>query len=94
MNRLRPEMVRKGDMLSIDDLIEHLCIDLLGVVPEDQNVVISTNRGEPIILNDNSMAARAFNNVVQRLLGNEVDIMELEEQTFWSRLKRNLGFKN
>jgi len=94
VNRLRPEMVRKGDMLSIDDLIEHLCIDLLGVVPEDQNVVISTNRGEPIILNDNSMAARAFSNVVQRLLGNEVDIMELEEPTFWSRLRRNLGFKN
>jgi septum site-determining protein MinD len=82
VNRIRPEMVRSGDMLSIDDLMEHLCIDLLGVVPEDRSVVISTNRGEPIILNDNSSAAQAFNNVVQRLLGNEVDLMELEEKSF------------
>jgi len=94
VNRLRPEMVRSGDMLSIDDLLEHLCIDLLGVVPEDRSVVISTNRGEPIILNDNSPAAQAFNNIVQRLLGNEVDLMELEERSFWNKLKRNLGFKN
>jgi septum site-determining protein MinD len=94
INRLRPEMVRSGDMLSIDDLLEHLCIDLLGVVPEDQSVVISTNRGEPIILSDNSMAARAFNNIVQRLLGNEVDIMDLEQKSFWGRLKSNFGFKN
>lgn len=94
VNRLRPEMVRSGDMLSIDDLLEHLCIDLLGVVPEDRSVVISTNRGEPIILNDNSPAAQAFNNIVQRLLGNQVDLMELEERSFWNKLKRNLGFKN
>jgi septum site-determining protein MinD len=94
VNRLRPEMVRSGDMLSIDDLLEHLCIDLLGVVPEDRSVVISTNRGEPIILNDNSPAAQAFNNIVQRLLGNQVDLMELEERSFWNKLKRNLGFTN
>jgi septum site-determining protein MinD len=92
VNRIRPEMVRSGDMLSIDDLLEHLCIELLGVVPEDRSVVISTNRGEPIILNDNSSAAQAFNNIVQRLLGNQVDLMELEEKSFWNKLKRNLGF--
>jgi septum site-determining protein MinD len=94
INRLRPEMVRSGDMLSIEDLMEHLCIELLGVVPEDRSVVISTNRGEPIILNDNSSAAQAFNNIVQRLLGNNVDLMTLEEDSFWRKLKRNLGFKN
>jgi septum site-determining protein MinD len=92
INRLRPEMVRSGDMLSIDDLMEHLCIDLLGVVPEDNGVVISTNRGEPIILNDRSSAAQAFNNIVQRLLGKEVELMTLEETSFWRRIKRNLGF--
>lgn len=94
VNRIRPEMVRSGDMLSIDDLLEHLCIELLGVVPEDRSVVISTNRGEPIILNDKSSAAHAFNNIVQRLLGSQVDLMELEEKSLWNRLKRNLGFMN
>ncbi|MEA4926249.1 MAG: septum site-determining protein MinD [Syntrophomonadaceae bacterium] len=93
VNRIRPEMVRSGEMLSIEDLMEHLCIDLLGVVPEDSGVVISTNRGEPIILNDHSLAAKAFNNIVERILGAEVEIMPLEQDTFWTRLKRNIGFK-
>jgi len=92
INRLRPEMVKTGNMLSIDDLLEHLCIELLGVVPEDSSVVISTNRGEPIILNDRSSAAQAFSNIVQRLTGNNVPFMQLEQETFWRRLKRNFGF--
>ncbi|MEA1962223.1 MAG: septum site-determining protein MinD [Bacillota bacterium] len=90
VNRIRPDMVRNGDMLSIEDLTEHLCIDLLGVVPEDKHVVISTNRGEPIILDDHSMAGHAFKNIVQRLLGETIDIMNLEDDGFWNRLKRNL----
>lgn len=92
VNRIRPDMVRQGDMLSIEDLVEHLCVELLGVVPEDSGVVISTNRGEPIILNNHSAAAQAFNNIVERLLGKEVEFMTLEE-SFWSKLKRNLGFR-
>lgn len=93
VNRIRPDMVRNGEMLSIDDLIEHLCIELLGVVPEDTGVVVSTNRGEPIILNERSTAAQAFHNIVQRLAGNQVEFMTLEKDTFWSKLKRNLGLK-
>ena len=53
-------MVRHGDMLSIEDLLEHLCIDLIRVVPEDKSVVVSTYRGEPIILNNRSTAALAL----------------------------------
>ena len=81
VNRIRHEMVKAGNMLSVDDLVEHLCIDLLGVVPEDRNVVISTNKGEPIILNDHSLAAQAFNNIARRILGEEVPIMKLDEDT-------------
>ncbi len=92
VNRIRPDMVRRGDMLSIEDLIEHLCIELLGVVPEDSGVVISTNRGEPIILNDKSAAGQAFNNVVARIAGQEVPFMVLQEESFWGKLKRNFGF--
>lgn len=94
INRLRPNMVKSGDMLSIDDLMEHLCIDLLGVVPEDKSVVISTNRGEPIVLNDHSPAAQAFNNIVRRLLGEEVALMPMEEDSLWSKLKRSLFTRN
>jgi septum site-determining protein MinD len=89
INRLRPDMVKNGDMLSVEDLMEHLCINLLGVVPEDKGVVISTNRGEPIVLT-NAPAAQAFTNIVQRLTGEQVDIMTLEEDTLWNKIKRNL----
>ncbi|HHW61801.1 MAG TPA: septum site-determining protein MinD [Syntrophomonadaceae bacterium] len=87
INRLQPDMVRNGEMLSIDDLLEHLAIQLLGVVPEDKNVVISTNRGEPIILDNNSLAGQAFNNIVHRMLDQEVDLLDLEDHGFWSRIK-------
>ncbi|MGE5371215.1 MAG: septum site-determining protein MinD [Solirubrobacterales bacterium] len=89
VNRIRPEMVKNGDMLSIEDLLDHLCIDLLGVVPEDKGVIISTNNGEPIVLNDNSQAGAAFRNIVKRLIGEEVQLLDLEASTtFWTRLKK------
>ncbi|MDR1159660.1 MAG: septum site-determining protein MinD [Syntrophomonadaceae bacterium] len=91
VNRLRSDMVKSGNMLSIDDLLEHLCIELLGVVPEDKNVVISTNNGEPIILNDKSSAALAFNNIARRLTGENVAFLDLtESDSFWAKVK-NLG---
>jgi len=90
INRIRNDMVKSGDMLSIEDLLEHLCIDLLGVVPEDKNVVISTNKGEPIILNEQSQAAIAFNNIARRILGEKVDFPTFADVSLWTRIK-NLG---
>jgi len=88
VNRLRADMVKSGDMLSIEDLLEHLCIDLLGVVPEDKSVVISTNKGEPIILNERSKAAAAFNNIALRLTGQEVPFLDfMESDSFWDKVK-------
>lgn len=87
INRIRPEMVKSGNMLSIEDLLEHLCLDLLGIVPEDKNVVISTNKGEPIIMDSQAPAAIAFNNIVRRLTGEQVPFMTMEEESFFSRLK-------
>ncbi len=88
VNRLRPDMVKSGNMLSIEDLLEHLCIDLLGVVPEDRNVVISTNKGEPIILNEHSLAANAFNNIARRVIGEEVEVINFEEDaSFWQKIR-------
>lgn len=94
VNRLRPDMVKSGDMLSIEDLLEHLCIDLLGVVPEDKLVVPSTNKGEPIVLNEKSGAALAFSNVALRLIGQYVDFPSFNDnESVWSKIKslgRNL----
>lgn len=91
VNRIRPDMVEKGDMMDIDDMIEILAINLLGVVPEDENIVVSTNRGEPIVLNDKSKAGKAFSNIARRIDGEELPLMSLEKDTLLKRLKRIVG---
>jgi septum site-determining protein MinD len=92
INRIRPKMVKKGDMMDIDDMIDILAIDLLGVVPEDEHIVVSTNRGEPAVSNDQSQASQAYRNIVRRLMGENVPLMSLEVQEgFVDRLKRVFG---
>lgn len=92
INRIRVDMVAKGDMMGIDDMIEILAINLLGVVPEDENIVISTNKGEPIVLNsDKSRAGVAFYNIARRVDGEELPLMNLEKETIISKIKRIVG---
>lgn len=92
INRIRPKMVRKGDMMDIGDMIDILAIDLLGVVPDDDQIVISTNRGEPAVVNNLSKAGEAYRNVARRLMGEEVPIMSLEADAgFFSKLRRIIG---
>jgi septum site-determining protein MinD len=92
INRLRPKMVAKGDMMDIDDMIEILAIDLLGVVPDDENIIVSTNRGEPAVLNRESKAGEAYRNIARRLMGEQVPIMNMaQDDGFWARLKRSFG---
>lgn len=80
INRLRPDMVRRKEMLSVDDVIDVLAIDLIGVVPDDENVVISTNTGDPIVLKfENSLAGKAYLNIAQRIMGNEIEYVNLNE---------------
>lgn len=81
VNRLRPDMVKRGEMMSVDDVIEILAIELIGVVPDDENVVISTNTGDPIVLKfENSLAGRAYLNIAKRIMGEEVEYLNLYEQ--------------
>ena len=68
INRVRPVMVKKGDMMSIEDIIDILAIDLIGVVPDDENIIISTNRGEPAVTEDKSLAGQAYRNVAKRIM--------------------------
>ena len=78
INRMRPDMVKRGDMMSSADVVDILGIPLLGVVPDDENVVISTNQGEPLV-GGNSPAGIAYSNIVERLLGNEVPFVNFEK---------------
>ena len=89
VNRIRPHMVKKGDMMDIDDIIDILAIDLIGIIPEDEYIVVSTNRGEPAVVNPVSPAGKAYKNIVRRLLGENVPLMQLEVQEgIVSRLKK------
>lgn len=92
INRLRPDMVDRGDMMDIDDMIEILAINLLGVVPEDENIVISTNKGEPIVLKkENSRAGTAYYNIAMRIDGEEIPLISFGKDSFLSKLKRIVG---
>lgn len=79
INRIKPGMVKRGEMLSPDDVLELLAVELIGMVPEDENVITSTNRGMPVALDGKSKAGEAFRNIAQRLLGSEVPFLPLEE---------------
>jgi len=95
INRLRPDMVRRGDMMDIDDMIDVLAIELLGVVPEDETIVISTNRGIPAVADELSKAGQAYRNIVHRIEGEEVPLMNLEyvEPTFMDKMRMLFGLK-
>lgn len=89
VNRLQMDMVRRGDMLDIPDMLDILSINLLGVIPEDEYIVISGNRGELAALHETSQAGKAYKNIARRLLGEEVPLMSLESSKgFFQRLTR------
>lgn len=94
INRLRPDMVKRGDMMAIEDILEILAIELLGVIPDDERIIVSTNRGEPVAANeDNSLSGQAYRNVVRRILGEAVPFLDLyQSRSFFGRLKKMIGF--
>ncbi|MDR3353447.1 MAG: septum site-determining protein MinD [Synergistaceae bacterium] len=95
VNRIKPHMVKKGDMLGVSDVLDILAIDLIGMVPDDESVVRSANTGEPLTMSSDSPAARAFKNIASRLVGNDVPFMSLESADasggLLGKLKRALG---
>jgi septum site-determining protein MinD len=94
INRMRPDMVKRGDMMSIDDIIDILAVGLIGVVPDDEKIVVSTNRGEPAINDQKSLAGQAYRNIVRRIKGEEVPFMTFgEDHGFVVKLKKLLGLK-
>ena len=91
INRIRADMVERGDMMGIDDMIEILAIDLVGIVPEDEGIVVSTNKGEPIALNEKAKAGQAYRNIARRIMGEDLPMMPLEKDSFISRFKKLVG---
>ena len=86
INRIRIDMVKRGDMMSVDDVTEILSIPLLGIIPDDEQVVIGTNQGTPVI-SIHSAAGTAYSNICRRILGEEVEFLDLNlAQSFLSRL--------
>lgn len=90
VNRLRPSMVKTNDMMSVDDVLEILSVKLLGVVPEDEEIIVSTNRGEPLSGSQNERAGLAYRNIARRLKGEEVPIMDLDalDQTWFKKIAK------
>ncbi len=88
INRLKPEMVESGSMLSVDDVLSILALPLIGIIPDDEGIVTSTNEGEPIFYNQKSKAAEAYRRITKRVLGEEVSLMEIrsEKRGFFKRL--------
>ena len=76
INRIRMDMVKRGDMMSVDDVTEILSIPLIGAIPDDEHVVIATNQGDPVI-GMNSVAAKAYENISRRIMGEEVTFLNL-----------------
>jgi len=92
INRLRPDMIKRGDMIGIEDVLDILAIDLIGVVPDDETIIISTNRGVPATMENHSIASQAFKNVATRITGETVPFLDL--QTPDTLLKRFSKFWN
>ena len=81
LNRVRPNLIKSNDMMSVEDVVEILSADLIGIIPEDTGIITSTNKGEPIVNDEKSLAGTAYRNVAQRIMGEEVPFLDLEEAT-------------
>lgn len=92
LNRVKMEMVKRGDMLSADDVTDILAIKIIGIVPEDENVIPASNSGVPVVLNEHSKAGKAYMNVARRITGENVPFLQLDGNAgLFNRLARLFG---
>jgi septum site-determining protein MinD len=94
INRLNPILVKQHDMLSAEDVLDLLGIQLIGIVPEDEGVIVGSNRGVPVAQDAKSRAGQAFRNIAKRIRGEEVPFMDLDKQGgLWDRIQKMAGRK-
>ena len=88
INRIKPELVEKGEMLPIEDVLDLLSLPLIGVIPDDEDIVKSTNIGKPIALDEKSLVGEAFRRVARRIEGEDVPFLDLKSKKgFFNKLK-------
>ena len=88
VNRLRPIMVKKGEMMDVADIVDLLSIDLIGVVPDDEYIITGTNKGEPVINNKKAPAGKAYVEVARRILGESIEVsMPGKQKGFLAKVK-------
>jgi septum site-determining protein MinD len=93
VNRVRPKMVELSQMMSVEDILDLLVIPLLGIIPDDERIIIATNKGEPLVFDPNpAVPTQAFKNIAQRFIGNDVPFLDLMagQDSFLTRLRRRL----
>lgn len=89
LNRVRPNLIKSNDMMSVDDVVDILSAQLICIIPEDTGIITSTNKGEPIVNDEKSLAGQAYNNVARRIIGEDVPFLNLEEdQGIVARVKK------
>ena len=88
VNRLRPTMVKKGEMMDVDDIVDLLSIDLIGVVPDDEYIITQTNKGEPVIKNKKAPSGKAYIETAKRILGEDIEVtVPGRKESFWEKVK-------
>ncbi len=92
LNRVKPEMVKRGDMLSTEDVLDILAVPLIGIIPEDEGILVSSNRGTPAAMDDKSRAGQAFRNIARRLCGETVPFISMEDNRgFFQKLAARIA---
>ena len=79
LNRVRPNLIESKDMVSVDEVVDILSAELIGIIPEDTGIIVSTNKGEPIVNDEKSLAGQAYSNVARRIIGEDVPFLDLDE---------------
>ena len=94
VNRIKPNMVRRGEMMDVQDIVDLLSIELIGVVPDDEFVVTQTNKGEPVVQNRKAPSGKAYLEIARRILGENIEVtIPGREKGFLARIKRLFGIK-
>lgn len=93
INRLRPGMVKKGEMMDVDDIIELLAIPIIGVVPDDESIIVTTNKGEPVVMAEKSKTGQAYRNIAKRVMGEQIPLLNLDDESFLDKFKKLFGKK-
>jgi septum site-determining protein MinD len=92
INRVRPQLVKKGKMLSVEDVNNILRLPLLGVIADEPDVIVSTNKGEPLALRTDSKTASAYHAIAARIAGDDVPAPTVEyKETFMDKLGAFFG---